>query len=145
MKYQEVLNYKNHNFNSTTLLINKEHTAQALEMIEVDRANDRVTITEVASGHAGFNEIPSQVGTIKFQCLEASPTNDVMWALVESGESFQVAVTDSNAPNLAASSAKSQILKRPTINRGKEQAIVEWTVSCTYLKTKGGSYRLETA
>ena len=143
--YNEVTNYKPHSFNNTTLLIDKEHKAVGVEMVEVELTEDEVTVQTSADGHAIFVETPGTSGIIRFQCLEASATNEYMWDLLETRATFSISMLDKEAPTLDVSSPKCRIGKRPVIRRLREHDVVEWVCVCTYIKCRGGSYRLDAA
>lgn len=142
--YKDRINYVDHDFNTTVLLINGKHKAVALETIAVEKLNDRVTVTESADGMAILNNGKSRTGTITFQCLEPSATNDIMQTLVDSGESFPIALSDDNAPNMKAGGGKFRVMKDPVINRGAEAAMVEWVCITAYLDGKTGAYKNQT-
>jgi hypothetical protein len=127
------------------LLINGTDKAEGLEMIEVEFDEDEVTVQKVADGTAIYSTNPSRSGTIKFQIIEASATNDVMWTLRKNNTSFSIGILDPTAPNLTCRGAKCRIGKPPVIKRGLECDIVEWTCICTYLDARGGSYSLASA
>lgn len=143
--YKDRRNYVDHDFNTTVLLINGEDKAEGLEMIEVELDEDETTVQKVADGMAIFVKNPSRSGTIKFQFLEASKTNDVMWALRTGDTSFKLSIQDPSAPNLSCKGAKCRIGKPPIVKRGLEADVVEWTCICAYLDVKGGSYALASA
>ena len=145
VQYRDQIDTVAHNFNTSTLTINGEHKAIGLEMIEVERDENEVDTQAVADGTAIFVENPIRTGTFKFQALESGPTTDVMWALREAGDSFKIGFSDTSAPNLNCAAKYCRIEKPPVVKRGKEADVVEWVLRCTYLQTKGGSYRLETA
>jgi len=142
--YKDRINYVDHDFNSTTLLINSEHKGEGLDTIAVEKLSDRVTVTEVADGMAILNNGKSRVGTITFECLEASATNDYMQERVDSGESFPIALSDDNAPNMKAGGGKFRVMEDPVINRGAEAAMVEWVCITAYLDGKTGAYKNQT-
>ena len=143
--YKQRRNYVDHNFNTTTLTINNTHKAEGLESLAVERTEDEVTVQNSSDGMAIFSEVPSLVGTITFSILEASATNDIMWEHDQSKTQIALDVKDTASPNLDCRSAKSRIVKAPTIERGREQSMVEWVCVCTYLDVKGGSYALASA
>lgn len=143
--YKNRRNYVDHDFNNSVLTIAGENKAEGLEMIEVELDEDEVTVQKVADG-MGINNLGlSRTGIIKFQILEASATNDVMWDLREGGAAFSLSLLDSAAPNLNCNGAKCRIVKPPAVKRGKETDVIEWVCSCVYLDVKGGSYRLASA
>jgi hypothetical protein len=141
-EYLDTRDYEDHDFNTTTLTINKEHKAEGLNTIEVERDGEEYTTQGVASGLGLFVFHAKKEGTIKFTCLEASATNDVMWALRESGDSFHVSVLDTVAPNLNCNAKKMKIEKPPVIRRMEEHDVIEWTCRAVYLNMKGGSYKI---
>lgn len=143
--YKDELDTVAHNFNTSTLTIDGTHKVEGLEMVEVDLDNDEVEIQSVASGVSQFVENPTTSGTFKFTFLEATVTTDYLYEKRLSGTPVSISFTDSNAPNLSCSTKRARPSKRPPIIRGKDGSLVEWTYVCTYLKTKGGSYRLEAA
>lgn len=143
--YKDIRNYVDHDFNATVLSINNEHNAEGLEMIEVELDEDENTIQKVADGSAIIVQNPSRSGVIRFQILEASATNDVMWTHRENNTSFSIGILDPNAPNLSCKGAQCRIGKPPVVRRGPEADIVEWTCICAYLNVKGGSYSLVSA
>ena len=91
---------------------------------------------------AWFEKDPDRTGIIKFQVAEASPTTDTLWDLYEDEDAFSFSSNDPSAPKYKVNNALCQIAKQPTIKRGKEGDVVEWTLVCTYLKARGGSYKL---
>jgi len=143
-KYKTRRNYVDHDFNSTTLTINGEHKAEGLEMIEVERTEDETVVVESGDGMAMFSNSASRSGTIKFQVLDASATNDVMWDLHKAGTSFKLSVLDVAAPNLDCKGAQCRVQKRPIVKRSKEVDVVEWVCIVAYLDAVGGSYTLVT-
>jgi len=143
--YKDRRDYVDHDFNTTTLTIDGEHKAEGLEMIEVEKTEDDTTVKEAADGLGIFVVRPSKSGTIKFQILEASATNDIMWALRSGGSSFSVSVLDVAAPELDCNAAKARISKAPVVKRGIDHDMVEWTLIAVYLDVKGGSYSLASA
>ena len=143
--YKDRRNFKDHDFNNTSLLIAGEDKAEGVEMIEVELDEDVTTVQKVADGTGIFANNPSRSGTIKFQILEASATTDVMWALHKSNEAFSIGILDPTAPNLSCRGAKCRIGKPPVIKRGLEADVVEWVCVCAYLDVFGGSYSLASA
>jgi hypothetical protein len=141
--YRDRVNYVDHDFNNTTLSIDSDHVAQGLQMIEIELDEDETDIQKVADGTGLFVTNPSRSGTIKFQILEASATNDKMWELRESNSSFPVSLLDTAAPNLNCRGSYCRIGKPPVVKRGKEADVVEWMCKCIYLDVKGGSYSLQ--
>jgi len=144
-KYKDRINYVDHDFNNSSLTINGAHVAQGLESIEVELDEDEVDVVKVGDGTGIFVNDPSRSGTIKFQILEASATNDVMWALRTAGTSFPISFLDSSAPNLDCHGNNCRIQKPPVVKRSKEVDIVEWVCKCVYLDVKGGAYSLQSA
>jgi len=142
-EYKDDINVRPHNFNTSILTIDSTHNAEGLEMIEVEDTSDNVVVKTVASGMAIFEESNDQSGTIKFQTLEAGPTTDIMWALVATRNAFKLNFSDSNAPELKVTGKYCRVQKKPVLKRGQEGDVVEWVCIATYLKSKGGSYRLE--
>lgn len=143
--YRDRVNYVDHDMNNTTLSINGEHVAQGVEMIEVELDEDETTVQKVADGTGIFVTDPSRSGVIRFQILEASATNDIMWDLRAANSSFKVSVLDVAAPNLDCHGNYCRVAKPPVVKRGKEADVVEWVLICVYLDVKGGSYSLQSA
>ena len=144
-KYRDRVNYVDHDFNNTTLSINGTHIAEGVEMVEVELDEDETTVQKVADGTGIFVNDPSRSGTFKFQILEASATNDIMWALRAANSSFKVSLLDVAAPNLDCHGNQCRIAKPPVVKRGKEADVVEWSLICVYMDVKGGSYSLQAA
>lgn len=143
--YKDSRDYVDHDFNTTTVTVNSEHKVEGLEMLEVEMDEDEVSVQKSGDGLGIFVVDPSTSGTIKLTILEASATNDIMWALHKSGASFPVSVLDTAAPNLNCSGKKMKIVKRPVIKRSKEHDMIEWVCIAVYLKAEGGSYSLAAA
>jgi hypothetical protein len=144
-EYKSRRNFTPHNFNNTTITIDKTDKAEGVETLEVEPTNDEVTVQDAADGLAIFVENPSRVGEIRLSFLEASATNDKMEELYKSKATFSIDVKDSAVPDLDCRSAQCRISKHPTITRGREATFVEWVCICTYLDIKGGSYALVSA
>jgi hypothetical protein len=145
VQYKDDVDIVAHNFNNTTLTFAGEHNAVGLEMVEVDRDEDEVETQSVADGMAISVENPIKTGTFKCQVLEAGPTTDWLWAKRNERKSFKITLTDTASPNLNCVGRKCRIAKPPTIKRGKEADVTEWTFVVPYLDMQGGSYRLEAA
>ena len=144
-EYKTRRNYVDHDFNTTTITINKTHKAEGVNSLAVERNEDKFSVTEVADGMAQFAFKPSRTGTFVIEILAASATNDILWDLEIANSSFAISVLDSNAPNLDCNSPYCHIVKKPAINRDGEAPMIEWTFICAYLEMRGGSYTLETA
>jgi hypothetical protein len=141
--YKDEVDTVPHDFNNSTLTIDGEFNVDGLEEWSVEMDEDEVTITSASDGTSVFNESPIKTGTITFSALEAPASTDKLWEKLESGDSFKIAFTDSAVPNLKVNAGRSRFVKRPTINRTRESEPVEWTIRCTYLNSKSGSYKVE--
>lgn len=143
--YRDRVNYVDHDMNNTTLTINGTSVAEGVEMIEVELDEDETTVQKVADGTGIFVTDPSRSGVIRFQILEASATNDTMWALRTANSSFKLSILDTASPNLDCHGNYCRIAKPPVVRRGKEADVVEWVCICVYLDVKGGSYSVQAA
>ncbi len=143
--YRERRNYVDHDPNSITILIDGENKVEGFDSLVVELDNDESTVQTVADGTGLFVANPTTSGEIRISFIEASPTNDIMWALLKAGDSFKISVQDANAPLLDAHGNKCRVKKRPVINRGAEADVVEWVCSVVYLDCAGGSYSLASA
>lgn len=144
-KYRDRVNYVDHDMNNTTITIDGTHLAEGVEMVEVELDEDETTIQKVADGTGIFVNDPSRSGVIRLSILEASATNDELWAKRAANSSFKVSVLDTAAPNLDCHGNQCRIAKPPVVKRGKEADVVEWVFICVYLDVKGGSYSLQSA
>ena len=140
--YKDRVSYKDHNFATSVLTINGVHNAEGMESVEVELDEDETTIQKVADGTGIFVKGTSRSGTFKFQILEASATNDVMWALRQADTAFKLSFADPTSPNLDCHGNVCRVLKAPVVKRGKEADVVEWVCNSIYLDVKGGSYLL---
>ena len=143
--YKDRINYEDHDFNSTTVIINGEHKVEGLDSVTVEYENDEVGIQTVNDGTAIPVVNPRRNGTITIGFLEAGATTDVMYGLLETRTAFKVQIKDSVAPNLDCKGARCRVMKRPNIVRGAEATIAEWVLIVPYLDSKGGSYSLASA
>lgn len=143
--YQTRRNYKNHNFNKSTLTLGGEHKAEGMNGFDVDLDEDEVETMSVADGTGMFVENPSLKGTIKIRMLEASTTNAWLWTKRAARTTFSVGFLDEVVPDLECSAQQCRITKPPMFVRGKDPAVVEWILKTVYLDVKGGSYSLESA
>lgn len=144
-RYKDPINYVAHNFNNTTILIDGEHKALAVHMIECEMAEDENGVYKVDDGTGIFWEETSREGVFKLQIMQASSTNNKLYELFEANNQFQFAVTDANSEEFNCSAQKCKIKKRPVEKRAKEHDVVEWEIISIYMTLKGGGYRLEGA
>lgn len=143
--YKDAINVVPHDFATTTTKAShngNDIVFDGIEMLEVDRNADRFKTNSVGDGFAWFEKDPDQTGIIKVQVAEASPTTDKLWDVYEDEGAFSFSSSDSNSDKYKVNNALCQIAKAPTVKRGKEGDVVEWTFVCTYLQARGGSYRL---
>lgn len=141
--YKDRLNFVDHNFNTTTLTIDKTHKAQGLHMIEAEYNEDETTTMEVDDGTAIMVEGNSRTGEIRFQVLEASPTNTFMQGLAKERRSFALSLDDTNVDDLKTDGKYCRVKKRPVLIRQKDAQVVQWDCVVTYLDLVGGGYTLE--
>jgi len=143
--YKDRRNYKDHDFNNTTFTINKEHKAEGLNRITVTMTEDEVAVQTVADGLGLFVNNPKISGSIVFETLEASATNQYMWDMWRAKTSFATSILDKVVPDLNVAGAKCRIMKRADIERVTEATVSEWTILCVYLDSDGGGFTLESA
>ena len=143
MPYRDEINVVPHDFTTTTVVLNGEHTVQGLDVLEVSKTDDTYSNKAVADGTAVHQKNNSRIGQIRMEILEASATSDVLWDAYENDTAIQVAIVDSNAPNLKVNNTYCRIQKQPMLVRKGEVENVEWILNANYLNYRGGSYRLE--
>lgn len=141
-KYQKGKNFVDHDFRTTTITIDGTTIAEGVDTLAVELEEEETTVDKVADGSAIMVVNPSSAGSITIEMLEASATNDDLWALRESGRQFPVSVLDSAAPNLNCNASYMRIAKPPVVHRSVEHAKIEWKLVAAYLNVKGGSYAL---
>lgn len=140
--YRDEVNMTPHNFNTSTILIDKEYKAEGTEMFEVELDNPTTTVTAVSDGMAILNDSPIRTGKIKIQVLEASPLSNKLWDLYDSNRQFPIQFLDSNAPKFNCGAKFLKPEKPPVEKRAREVDVVEWIFIAPYLKVRGGSYKL---
>jgi hypothetical protein len=143
--YQDQVDYQPHNFNTSTLTLNKTHIVKGLDTVECEAKEDTWTTKAVASGAAIANAGLSREGSFKFSFLEASESTDILVAAMNANLPISFTFTDSNAPNLNCSSRQAFVRKHPPIKRGKECDIPMWELVCPFMKIAGGSYAIQSA
>jgi len=147
--YQPPVNFKPHNFNSSTFTINSPdldgaHVVEGLDTIEVELKENRWATKMVASGATIHEHNPSREMTIKITLLDASASQLILSQLARSDSPVTVTFTDENAPDLNCSSQQARVEKHALVKRGTETDVPEWVFVCTYGTCATGGYRLQT-
>lgn len=140
--YKQNINYENHQFNSTEVLIDKIDVAKSVISIMFEPIDDDYEIDGFPDGTAIGVEIPTKKLLITLEVSDASPTTDVLWDLHAASDAFAFSMSDANAPTLKASAQQCRFNKRPPLKRAAKPDNVIWTFMTPYGEYRGGSYKL---
>jgi hypothetical protein len=143
-KYKDAINFVDHDFATTTVLINGETVIQGLHSLEVEYDENETEVFMVDDGTGQFVASQGRSGTIRIGLLEASPSTDEIEDLREAGSQFSISATDANAPKLKVVGQYCKCEKPPVIVRGKTPVVPVWTFKVVYLTGRSGSYKQAT-
>lgn len=135
-------NYRPHNFNSFTVIVNGETQVEGLNSFSCERNEDEITMAIAADGTGLPQENPNISGIITLEIQEPSPTNGVFWGLQKEGAYITISAVDSNDTSFNCSMASGRVKKPPVLNKGLEVSMVEWVFEAVYLDLESGGYSI---
>lgn len=84
-----------------------------------------------AHGESARTKNNNSTGTITFMLKQTSPSNKVLDALKNNPATFPVLVKDNSDSSMICVSAEAWVGTDPDIERGDEESMIEWVITCS--------------
>ena len=139
-------NFVDQNIKNNTFLINGEHKADGIDLIEYEADNDRYTVNTVADGMGTFSTNPSTSGVFRLNLHKSSATNTFLWG-VYNGDNDNIEINWRNTamPDFFVTCKVAKIAKPPMMSEQLEGQLVEWEFRAVYVKYSGAGFAEVTA